>query len=404
MNEFIRVIRNAIRSKFLPILTKFRYLRNKSYVKTVIFGKIRKWFSGIFNVKPRHKKDYYSVLNWLVSRRLIHAIVILIGSLAIIYLFWINPIYDFSKFKVGDRVYSYSSIPLRFVEGDVKIKAKSGYIAYEGAVSKGHVTGEGKLYDSDRNIVYSGNFENNKYNGVGTLYYPIGQMKYTGEFKDNVFQGNGQLYREGGSLLYEGEFANGYREGQGSLYDGSGKMVFTGMFQKDDIVYSQLLDKTSTDISTIYTGTQQIYQLDNQYMIALEDIKAFYLSQQNDDSIDTELKSVTVYVVKDYLVYGDKVISDVAGLKEVLGKPAFEGNSYITFPECVATKWAQERGSDIDIDTDLITRQTYEELITVENYSKNTLVYLYVYEINDLNYIFLAQEKDAKFFMYEIEK
>ena len=128
------------------------------------------------------------------------------------------------------------------------------------------------------------------------------------------------------------------------------------------------------------------------------------MSQQNDDSIDTELKSVTVYVVKDYLVYGDKVISDVAGLKEVLGKPAFEGNSYITFPECVATKWAQERGSDIDIDTDLITRQTYEELITVENYSKNTLVYLYVYEINDLNYIFLAQEKDAKFFMYEIEK
>lgn len=404
MNNLFLVLINTIKARFQSILTKLRYLTNGTYIRTTVISKIRRWLTNIFSVRPRNKKDYYSIFRWLVSKRLVHAIVIVIGVLSVCYLFWFDPIFDSSKLGGGEKIYSYSSIPLRFAEGKVKIKAKSGYIAYNGDVSKGYATGQGELYASDGSVIYNGQFEKNKYNGNGILYYPVGQVKYKGEFKDNLFHGTGELYRESGTKQYAGNFEEGFEEGEGVLYDGSEKQIFMGTFHRGEVVYTQFLDKTASEIKELYTGRQTIYQKNTEYMVSLDDIDAFYAAETDSESLEDTLKSNRVYVAKDSIVYGSEEISDIESLKKVFGEPAFEGNSYVTFPEAVVISWLQEQGMVKKIDVALDAEQPYTELMNVNGYAQDALIYLYVFQMDDLNYIFMSEDRDSDFFMYAIEK
>lgn len=403
MNSLFNMIVSAIKNRFVAITSKVRYWTNASFIKVHIINRFRQWLSGLFNVKPRNKKDYYAFFGLLVSKRLVHLVVICIGLICLGYL-WVTKPFKTAAQDEKIKVYAYNSLPLKFINDKVSITAKKGYIAYTGQVKGGHAEGEGELYNEAGGLVYTGEFSKNEYNGTGTSYYSSGQIQYEGEFKNNLYQGSGNLYRSSGTLYYAGQFAEGYMDGTGELYDKTGTKVFTGQFRRGELEYIQLLDKTTQEINAMYTGSQKLYAEEEQSMVALENISALYTVQGADSSIEEENTSSAVYVMRDRFVYGEKQLSTVNELQEALGEPLYEGNSYVTYYDAVAIQWGQANGNDIDIDAELEYIEEYDEYTSVTGYNKEALLYMYVYEIDDLNYTFVSEGRNGGFFMYIISK
>ncbi len=405
MNNLLSVLLSTIKAKITPLWTRFRYWTSWNFIKANILTKIRSALSNIFQVKPRNKDDYYPFLGYLISRRLAWAAVIVAGIFCLYYFVWVNPVVNIKEgMGSGQKIYNYNSIPLRFAKGNVKIKAKAGYIAYEGNVEKGYVTGQGQLFDKEGALVYKGNFERNRYNGQGTLYYPIGQVQYEGEFQDNIFEGEGKLYRENGTKQYAGQFSKGVYEGEGALYDASDTEVFKGNFHNGELVYTQLLGKTASEIAELYTGKNLIYQDETDWAVIMDDIDAFYVAATENTSLEDDIKASMIYVGKDEFVYGDYRISTVDELRSVMGNPVFEGNSYITFPEAVGIEWLQKKGREIPMEITIEASKPFDEVWEVESYPTDTLVYLYVFQAEDVTYTFIAPDRDGSFFMYALEQ
>ncbi len=408
MNQFWNVIVQAIRLRLNRFVTIARRLSSPTYLFQMVVIRVREHFTKLLDVKPKHKKDYYTVFRWMISRRLANLVLIVAGVACIFYLAKISPFKSEAEQASTVKVYKYSSIPLRFVKGQVKITAKSGYVAYEGHVSDGYVNGEGKLYNSE------------------------GVLLYDGEFKKNVYDGDGILYRESGAKLYDGEFSEGVKEGKGDLYGTSDNKVFTGEFHLDKIVYTQLLNKTAEEISQIYTGDQYIFQngdatenaaeagtaedataeaesdavgtvAEAGNAVALSDISVIYYSKDTSESIEDTVKSDTLLVGESEFVYGNKTIDTLEGLEETLGEPEYEGNSYLTFLEAVGINWLQNQGKQISIDTGIDLESVFDEVSLVNGYNADKTLYLHTYKIGELTYTFYSVGRTGSFFMYEIE-
>ena len=405
MRQFWNTIIRAVTMRLNRLLVGLRRFTSPRYLLQMAVIRFRTLLNRLLDIRPKHKKDYYTIFGWMVSRRLVNLLVILTGFGCIAYLVIVNPIQKAGSDADTVPVYKYSSIPLRFADGEVKIKARGGYVAYEGQVSKGYVTGKGKLYDKEETLVYEGDFDKNQYSGTGTLYYPNGQPEYIGEFSENLFEGTGTQYRESGARLYEGAFSNGMKEGAGVLYGASDSAVFTGNFHLDEIVYTQLLHKSAEEIGALYTGNQLIWQdgqsADN--AVILSDIDVIYFSGDTSTSMNDMMKSDLLCVGKSSFVYGNKRIDTIEELTEVLGEPEYEGNSYMTFPEAVGVSWLQNHGKAMEIDTGMDVDTILDEVSTVNSYEKDTSLYLYTYEIGEQTYTFLSEGKTGSFFMYEIE-
>lgn len=405
MNNLLSVLLSTLKARITPIWTRLKYWTSWSFIKANVLTKIRNALSGVFRVRPRDKYDYYPFFGYLVSRKLAHAVVIVVGILCLCYLVWVNPVINIAEgVGSGEKIYSYRSLPLRFASGAVKIKAKSGYVAYDGNVEKGYATGYGQLFSEEGALVYKGNFEKNEYSGQGVLYYPIGQVRYEGEFLENEFEGEGTLYRENGTKQYEGQFSDGVFEGEGTLYNASDDEVFHGSFHNGELVYTQLLGKTAAEIAELYTGGRLIYQNETEWVVMLDDIDAFYAMASESGSIEDDGKTSVVYVGKSEFTYGDYRMTTMEEVRNVLGTPAFEGNSYITLPEAAGICWLQKRGVEIPLEIGLKARQPYDEVRIVESYETDTLVYLYVFQVEDVTYTFIAADRDGGFFMYALEQ
>ncbi len=408
MNQFWNVIVQAIRLRLTRFVTVARRLASPTYLFQMVVIRARELFTKLLDVKPKHKKDYYTVFRWMISRRLANLVLIVAGVACIFYLVKISPFKSETEQASTVKVYKYSSIPLRFTKGQVKITAKSGYVAYEGHVSDGYVNGEGKLYNSE------------------------GVLLYDGEFKKNVYDGEGIQYRESGAKLYEGEFSEGVKEGQGDLYGTSDNKVFTGEFHLDKIVYTQLLNKTAEEISQIYTGDQYIFQNGDETenaaeagtaedttteeesdavgsvagagnAVVLSDISVIYYSKDTSESIEDTVKSDTILVGESNFVYGNKTIDTLEGLEETLGEPEYQGNSYLTFLEAVGINWLQNKGREINIDTGIDLETVFDEVSLVNGYDADKTLYLNTYKIGELTYTFYSVGRTGSFFMYEIE-
>lgn len=405
MNNLISVLTSALKARITPLWTKLKYWTNWNYIRANGLSRIRKALSKIFNVKPRDKQDYYPVFGFLVSRRLAHAFVIVVGILCVSYLLWAKPFRSgIEEAEEGVMTYSYNSILLRFAEGTVRIRAKSGYIAYEGNVDKGYAAGYGQLFDREGGLVYKGNFEQNQYAGQGSLYLPSGQLRYEGEFQNNVFEGTGVLYRENGARKYSGHFSDGSFEGEGTLYDATDKEVFRGSFHNGELVYTQLLGKSAAEIAELYTGSRMIYQEAAGYVVVLEDIEAFYMQPADSSSLEGTAKTTAIYVGKDEFAYGESRITTIEELREALGAPVFEGNSYATLPELAGADWLRKNGRMLPAELTLETRQLYDEVSSVTGYAADALVYLHVFQVEDITYTFVSTEKDGGFFLYYAEQ
>ena len=400
------VLWSSIKSKFSSIVSKLRLWLSWDYVRTRIIGRIRDFFVKLFSVKPKNKDDYYTVFKWMISKRLAYLIVIVVGVISLWYILSTKNL--FSGSSAGLPTYSYNSFMLRMASGKVRIKAKSGYIAYEGDVNKGYATGEGKLYNRDGVVIYSGQFEKNQYEGEGTRNYDNGVLQYKGNFHANLYEGQGSLYRENGTKEYDGNFLEGMKDGEGKLYDTGGNPVYEGSFSADEIVYSELLGKTPKDIRSQYFGSQVLYSegedTSSDLVIYLKDINAMYLAQSDNSATDGDAKAVGVYVLSNVFRSGRRETRGIDGVTQILGDPVYEGYSSVIFPEAVAINILSDRQSTMKGRVNMETSMIYSDDILVESYDSEYTVYIYAFKRGGLLYSFICGDKGSNFAFYEISE
>lgn len=405
-NSLFNVIFNAIKVRFIAITSRLRMWLNPSFIKTRIFGRIRQFFTDLFNVKPKDKYDYYKIFGWMVSKRLAFAIVIVCGSLSLCFL-WATNRDLFERSRTGNvKTFYYNEIPLRFHSGEVQIKARRGYVAYKGQVKSGGCNGHGTLYNEEGGIVYQGAFVNNMYEGQGTSYHMNGAKAYTGTFYRNLFEGEGKQYRSSGSILYEGMFSRGMKEGDGKLYDETASAIYTGKFSSDNVLYSELLGKTATEVRTMYTGSRDIYRNNDtgNSFVHMNQIGAIYRGVLDEESTSEEVTVTDVYVLSDQFRMGDNTMKTVRDVTEALGAPSYQGSSRVEPGEALAINIMNDR-SDSEVlhgPVDMEENTVFSDYTEFYNIDGTYQVYIYSYENAGLVYTFVCRDVDGEFAFYSI--
>ena len=397
-----RVMLNAIKARFTRIVTKFRMFTKKDYLQTRVIEKVRQFFQRLFSVKPRDKDDYYGVFNWLISKKLAFAIVIIVGVLSLLYVYVTYPSLFPGRKTDHIKTYNYNSILLKFAKGDVRIRGKSKYLAYEGSVSKGRCNGPGTLYNPLGNVVYQGNFTDSMYEGEGTFYYQDGTMHYKGGFHENLFSGAGTLYRENGSLEYEGAFLLGMKEGEGVLYDMGRNKVFTGSFTQDNVKYSSLLGIDVQDLAAAYTGGVVLYDTGLERVRAMKDINALSVERTDTGSVEETYKVENIYVLSDSIRIGGKDYTRIAELTELFGTPTYEGTSRVTLPEALAINENKVTSDYFGGSVNIETNPNFTEYVQVSGYDVDYEVYLVSYIKDGLVYRFVTRPGKDTFAFYYI--
>ncbi len=406
--NLFNILFTTIKSRFAAIVSRLRLWLSWNYVRTRIIGGIRDFFYKLLDVKPKNKADYYTIFGWMVSKKLAYAIVVIVGVLSLWYIATTSKIFDKLTQNGGMRTYSYNSLLLRLAKDKVRIKGKSGYLAYEGDVSKGYVTGEGVLYSPKEIMLYRGNFLKNKYEGDGSQYYESGALHYSGTFHDNLYEGQGVLYREDGSREYEGGFFSGMKEGKGKLMDTGSNVIYDGNFSSDDIIYSELLGKSAQDIRAKYFGKQVLYEesgdIGNDAVVHLKDIDAMYLAQSDGAAADDSQKATSVLVLKDSFRIGAQEADDIDDLREIFGEPIYSGNSAAILPEAIAINELNKGSRVLNGKVNMDTTEVYSDDIVVNSFADDYVVYVYTYKQGELIYSFVCNEEGGKFAFYEIMK
>ncbi len=397
----LSILIQTIKSRMTGLVTKFKLYTNWNFIKTKIIAKIRDFFASLLGVKPRNKDDYYTVGRWMFSKRLLYALVIIVGVVSIWYIATETTLFrNFSE--DGVRTYKYNALRLRTAKGHVKITGKSGYLAYDGSVENGYVTGEGTLYNPAGNVVYTGSFSQNKYEGVGTLNYNAGNLKYKGDFHENLFEGNGTLFREDGTREYVGEFSNGMKNGTGTLYDSGENSIYEGTFAADTIVYSELLGKTVAEVSTNYKGHRDLYAATTESVAVMNDIGALYHAVSDAEALDDEETVDSVYILSDTYKYGNEEADTISDVTELFGEPIYEGNSNAILPEAVAINIINEKGRIFQGEVDMDIDQTFSDVAQINSYDRNYPIYIYSYRRGDIIYSFVCGQKGEEFEFYYV--
>lgn len=357
----------------------------------------------MLGVKPRNADDYFTVGRWMISKRLVYAAVLIVGVVSLWYITTETSL--FRRFEDGGvRTYKYDSIRLRTAEGHVRITGKSGYQAYDGYVKDGYVTGEGTLYNPAGNIVYTGSFDQNKFEGTGTENYESGNTHYVGTFHDNLYEGSGNLYREDGSTEYVGEFSAGLKNGQGVLYDAGGNEIYEGTFANDNIVYSELLGKSASEVAEHYKGHRTLFIYGDESVVKLDAIDAIYHSIGNAEALDDEEKVREVYILKNYYMYGGDAVESIADIQDIMGTPIYEGYSGIILPEAVAIDELNSNANVFQGVDDLGLDSSFSDVAEVTSYDSSYPVYIYSFKRGDVIYSFVCTDKVDSFKFYYMSK
>ncbi|HCS00124.1 MAG TPA: hypothetical protein DIS68_04850 [Lachnospiraceae bacterium] len=405
-DNLFSVLISTIKSRYAAIVSKLRLWLSWNYVRTRVIGGIRDFFFRLLDVRPKNKNDYFTIFGWMVSKRLAYAGIVIVGVLSLWYIGATTKIFSKLTSNGGLRTYSYNSVLLRLAKDKVRIKAKSGYIAYEGDVSKGYATGEGSLYSKNDVLLYNGSFLKNKYEGDGSQYYDSGALHYTGAFHNNLYEGDGKLYREDGTEEYEGGFFSGKKEGHGKLMDGGNNPIYDGNFSADEIVYSELLGKSADEVRSMYFGKQIMYEespdMGSDTVMHLKDINAMYLAQGDGSAADDANKVTQVIVLKDTFSMGSTVADDIEDLKSLMGSPIYEGNSAVILPEAIAINVLNDQKRTMNGKVDMDVTEVYSDDIIVNSIATDYPVYVYTFERGDLVYSFVCKERGGGFVFYEI--
>ncbi|MBQ9590456.1 MAG: hypothetical protein IJR29_09755 [Butyrivibrio sp.] len=400
-NGLLGILIQTLKSKMTGLVTKFKLYTNWNFIRTKIIAKIRDFFANLLGVKPRNKDDYYTIGRWMFSKRLMYALVIGIGVLSIWYITTETMIFkNFSD--EGLKTYKYNSLRLRTAKGHVRITGKSGYLAYDGNVEKGYVEGDGTLYNPAGNIVYSGSFSRNKYEGNGTLNYDSGNLCYKGQFHENLFEGSGTLYRVDGTREYVGEFSQGKKNGAGVLYDSGENELYSGTFASDEIVFSELLGKSVTEVGECYKGHRELYTTDSESVAVMSGIGALYHATLDSEALDDEEIVDSVYVLSDYYSYSGEELETISELEEVFGEEVYDGNSNVILPEAIAINRINEKSNIISGNVDMDINQIYSDVAEVNGFDHDYVVYIHSFRRGDIMYSFVGNGQDGTFDFYYI--
>ncbi len=405
MNNLFNILISAVRSKIMPIWIKLRMWFSPSFIKSKVLVKIREFFVKLLDVKPRNKQDYYQIFNWMISKRLAFALVVVLGLVAAFIISSSLPEGFFGGEKEPIDTYKYRSASLKFHSGNVRILARDGYVAYEGEVSEGAANGAGTLFAADGATVYNGQFANNMYNGDGTFYYPSGTPKYIGSFTDNVFNGTGSYYRENGTIEYDGEYDFGVRTGKGTLYNSAGAPVYQGNFLAGEIVYPDFLARPTSDVASLYSGETEIYESNDEYCVVMSDIDALYSVRDGSNTLESEWTVGAVYVMDGAITLEGKRYSNIGDIRKLLGEPLYFGTTWIELPEAVGWKKIWEKNSDTVDELGIDASEGLEGVFAVSDYNRDFQIYIYTFEKDGLLYTFYFNEAgESEFLMYAIEK
>ncbi len=403
--NLLRILLQSIKAKITPLLTKAKLFLSPSFLLTRLTELIKTFFTKTLNVRPRHKDDYYTIGNWMVSKKLAFAVVIIVGVLSAAYVIssW-SGLFPGSK-NDGIKTYNYNNILLKFAKGNVRITGKSGYLAYEGEVSDGACNGQGTLMNPEGFVVYQGNFTHSMYENNGNQYFEDGTLMYQGQFHENLHSGTGKLYRKNGSLEYEGEFALNMKEGEGTLYDMGHNSIFKGQFTLDDIKYSDLIGKKASELAAAYHGERSIYQAVGERTRFMPDISAMTLEYLDEASIDTEASVESVFVLKNTFNTPEGQVGNFAAVERYLGAPIYVGISYATLPEVLCVNALSEKTDNLILQGPArVDKNTvYTEYIEVTDYDPEYEVYLHSFHKDGLIYTFVTDQGLDTFYFYYIQ-
>jgi antitoxin component YwqK of YwqJK toxin-antitoxin module len=428
MGDFFGTLLNSLQARFLGIVTRIRVLLSPSWWKTKGGVALREFFTKIFDFKPRDKGDYYTVLRWLVSKRLAFALVIVIGVASLYYILVLSPAAPGDK-AAGNAalpVYRYNSLAIRFFNGLCRIKARADYIAYEGGVEKGIVKGDGRLFDRKGNVVYDGSFDKNMYNGKGKLYYPNGKLKYEGDFINNEMNGTGQFFASSGALHYEGAFLNGRKNGEGDLFNGAANSVFHGNFILDQIAYAEFVGKTAEEAAAMYTGGQDVYVSDEESVLHMKEIGAVGTVTSGEDDLEGEGKVTGVIVLESSFPSDGRTYTKTSEIEALFGKPDYTGYTYCMLSDAVAVNALADKAAPSAPDASaspgsiadsgapsdagafgtvsIDAEDLFEGVYRVDDYDRDVEIYIYAYKTDDVLYTFYcAGPREDGFLMYSIE-
>lgn len=321
---------------------------------------------GIFSFSPHSESEYFRLGRLKVGRRLVLLVILLLGMFSLLYIVISGA--SWSREPGNIRTYKYNSFLLPYISGQVKIKALEGYVAYEGDVEGGVVSGFGLLYN-DR-----------------------GQTIYEGEFRENEFCGEGKLYDDEGFLKYKGEFKHNRFEGQGELYNERGERIFTGNFAEGNILYASFLGKTTGEINEMYSGGRELYYNDKIFAVRMNNLSVCYTADSPENNLEGKTVVEKVFVVGG--TYGDEREESVKTeeIQEILGEPVYEGSLRIDEAEAVALGYTQ------NFELQEILNDVYE----IRAFDKNAFLYIYDFRHNNLDYTFYFREKNTGFLMYSI--
>lgn len=405
INNLMSIMVYAIRAKLMPVWVKIRRWFTPAYLWATLSNWVRKFFGKVLDVRPRDSGDYYTFFQWLVSKRLAVAVVVGLAVCSILYINAVLPDDFFSGDSGGVRTYQYRSIPLKFCSGNVNILGKGGYLAYSGAVDKGAASGQGILYAPDGSTVYEGQFADSKYNGEGTLYYASGTPRYTGGFQNNLFHGTGQYFWTNGAVQYKGDYVSGVRSGKGTLYNSVGNKIFQGSFLADEIVYYDFLDRTTQEISELYSGEILVYQSDDEYCVAMPEISAVYAVKDGSNTLEDEWKVDRILVLKDEITVDGELCSTVSELKNLMGEPLYFGTVWVNLAETVSWNMLAEEYPDLVIPVKISSEAGFENVFDVSGYDRDYQLYLYTFEHSGVLYNFyFTGAGESEFLMYAMEK
>lgn len=165
------------------------------------------------------EKDYVAVGSRMMAKKLFYVAGIALPLAAIVLRLWGIP---FLQSKFFTKEMEINSPEMYRYTGKVRLLAPgTDMVLFEGRLSEGTVTGQGRLYDYGGNLVYEGGFENNRYEGFGYLYGEDGALVYEGMFRSGQYDGtDGLAYgitdaEQQGAELQGGEPEDEEQRGEG---------------------------------------------------------------------------------------------------------------------------------------------------------------------------------------------
>ncbi len=394
----------SLRAKFTAMWNKLKLLFNPTFWRTKGIATLRGFFTKLFNVKPRDKADYYPMFRWLVSKRLAFAIIIVLGVLGGVFI-WMNlPAFSAAEEDAPNlRSYKYNSLALKFYEGNVRILAKDGHVAYIGTVADGEAKGSGSLYTGDGTLLYEGQFDASMYNGEGKLNYPDGTLRYEGSFINNQFSGAGTLYRESGIAEYSGSFSAGQKNGTGTLYNSGGNAIFTGSFMSDQLLYSEMVGKTTSEMAGMYTGQSVVYSAEDEFCVEMSELGAVYSATDGSNTLGEDWMVGSVCVLSDHFPTAERALANINDLSAYFGKPIYFGSTYLNLTEAVAANLLAQSPEGGFGRVEMNTTASFDDAVAVQRYDQNFRVYIYTFERDSLVYTFYCHNSTSGFLMYSIE-